>query len=112
MKCVVQFSGKDSEETLQWLCTAVGIYLNDSEDFYNFVSSIDVELIDTPFVLEVFSQFRPPTIRKITSHGISFEINVYQMNDFGNLKSRIMADAESKIIFCPMSNVRSILVEH
>jgi hypothetical protein len=112
VKCSFIITDEESlKETLQWL-HSVGIHwLKTPQDLHKF-GSFDIELKDTPSILEIFSQLEVLSIPKITSQGISFYITDVPLGSskaiLEGTVSAITSTSPEGIVFCPMSNVKSI----
>jgi len=109
MKCLFNIQQDEiMAETFEWF-KSVGINWIKSYADLHFDTTVEVEFIDTPSILNFFSYLESVSICKITQQGISFYLTQIPLepliNDGGQA---FISDISDGVAFCPMSNVKMI----
>ena len=109
MRCTFCVTGSDEMTSTIEFLYSIGVTVEDKLDLNAW--EIEVEFINTPAMLEFFTQIETVSIIRLTSIGISFFLTDLALGYHGeNIHLPLIPDLGnlSGILFCPMSNVKSI----
>ena len=111
MKCCFSFHNQNNFiETIDWL-KSIGIDYEEQFENHHDINNdiqINIEFLNTPSILELFSNLENLDICKLTQQGVSFYLTDIPIFGIKDSEQAIISEKADGIVFCPMSNIKMI----